>query len=315
MTVDVNYFPGWTRKAITFTIDDGSIPNDLIFLSIVKPKGFLGTFNLTSADRAGYTHDDYRRIYRGYEIANHCKHHPQAIPDDFEDVVFMDEVYDEATAIDGGRTLYRDARIDGIYWAKDSSYHQGKRRYAKNDDYIRFIEQGQTELEAVFGEGSVGAFVWPYAEQRNEAVKSYVKSRGFYAIRKTGNLADKTGFALPSDRSEWLYNCGYMNLLEVAELFEKYPDDGELKLFTFGIHSADYVLKGKLDDLKIFADKYGARPEDYYYATNRDIFEYEDAVKSVVIEDGKITNPSPVTLYIKVDGERLLLHGKETLTL
>ena len=42
------YYPGFTRKAITFSIDDGDIPNDVKFLEIVRPAGILGTFNISS---------------------------------------------------------------------------------------------------------------------------------------------------------------------------------------------------------------------------------------------------------------------------
>ena len=34
-TIDKNFFPGWTRKSLTFTIDDGNIPTDTKFLAIL----------------------------------------------------------------------------------------------------------------------------------------------------------------------------------------------------------------------------------------------------------------------------------------
>ena len=306
MNIDVNYFPGWTRKSITFTIDDGSIPNDEIFLRIVKPRGIRGTFNLHCASYPGYTTEDFRRLYDGYEIANHCKNHPSAVPDGFEPI-FIDAVYDHETAEDGCKYFYRDPSVEGLFWTKDSRNRHGKRKFAKDEDYIRFIEESDAELEAVFGEGSVGAFVWPYGEQKNTKVKEYLKSRDYYAIRKTGSLMDSTGFSLPADRSEWSYNCGHLELLRAAELYEKYPDDGELKMFSFGVHSVDYVVNNRLGDLEEFAKKYGNRPEDFYYATNREIFEYADAVKCIEISDEKISNPTSIRLYIKIDGERVVL--------
>ena len=45
-SLDVHFFPGWVRKSVSFTIDDGNIPMDEKFLSIVRPAGILGTFNL-----------------------------------------------------------------------------------------------------------------------------------------------------------------------------------------------------------------------------------------------------------------------------
>ena len=81
--IDLNYFPGWTRKSITFTIDDGNVEMDKKFLDIVRPAGIRGTFNLHRWDLL--TPDEYRNFYRGYEIANHCMHHAIAIDEDFEE--------------------------------------------------------------------------------------------------------------------------------------------------------------------------------------------------------------------------------------
>ena len=68
------YFPGFTRKSVTFSIDDGNIDFDKPFLDILKPAGIKGTFNLTEPRRL--TPEEYRAFYEGYEIANHCQHHP-----------------------------------------------------------------------------------------------------------------------------------------------------------------------------------------------------------------------------------------------
>ena len=46
--IDLKFFPGWTRKSVTFTIDDGNVAMDKKFLDIVRPAGILGTFNLCS---------------------------------------------------------------------------------------------------------------------------------------------------------------------------------------------------------------------------------------------------------------------------
>ena len=43
--IDKNYFPGWVRKQVSFTIDDGNIEMDKKFIDIVRPAGVLGTFN------------------------------------------------------------------------------------------------------------------------------------------------------------------------------------------------------------------------------------------------------------------------------
>ena len=37
--IDVKFYPGWTRKAITFSIDDGILDMDKKFMDIVEPYG------------------------------------------------------------------------------------------------------------------------------------------------------------------------------------------------------------------------------------------------------------------------------------
>jgi hypothetical protein len=96
------------------------------------------------------------------------------------------------------------------------------------------------------------------------------------------------------------------------ERYESYPDDGRLKFFSFGVHSGDFETFGKWDDLREFANKYGNRPESYYYATVGDIFDYEDAALRIEITDSEVKNPTDRSLYLKIDGERIVLHPNST---
>ena len=38
-TIDLHFYPGWTRKSMTFTIDDGNVKLDRKFLDITEPAG------------------------------------------------------------------------------------------------------------------------------------------------------------------------------------------------------------------------------------------------------------------------------------
>ncbi|MBQ2709440.1 MAG: hypothetical protein IJF67_14315, partial [Clostridia bacterium] len=91
-----------------------------------------------------------------------------------------------------------------------------------------------------------------------------------------------------------------------------YPDDGKLKTFIFGVHSVDFERSGNWCDLEEFTEKYGGRPQEFWYATNYEIFHYEDAVKSLQISDNEIDNPSDVAVYIKIDGRPVVIepHAK-----
>ena len=301
--IDTAFFPGWTRKSVTFTIDDGNIPMDKKFLSILKPKGILGTFNLNSHNMKAFDAAGYREFYLGYEIANHCKFHPFAIPDDNK-LPFSDKPFNAETS---DPSMLHPTGTPGCYQRMQTN---GWRMVSDTETYIKYADEGRAELEAVFGKGNVDSYVWPYCEQNNKAVLEHIKGAGYYAVRKTGSTRDKTGFAMPADRMAWSYNANHQELLEVMAKYEQYPDDGELKFFAFGVHSVDWERSGNWNELGEFAERYGNRPEDYWYATVRDIFEYEDAVKALKITETEIFNPSDITLYVKVDGKRIILRPR-----
>lgn len=301
MKIDKNYFPGWVRKSIAFTIDDGNVVLDKKFIDIVKPYGIKGTFNLKSPDLDKYTPEFYRELYRGYGISNHCKHHPFPMTEE-RALPLADEPFDAEVA---DKSLRYKTETEGLYRIFHRTYWAS---VAEPETYCRLADESKNNLENVFGKGSITTFVWPYSEPANQEILDYIiKKAGYVAVRKTGALVDKTKFSLPKDRGHWSYNAGYDILTEASELYEKYPDDGELKFFAFGIHSHDYENNNCWDRLVDFAKKFGNRPESYYYASVEEIFEYEDAVNALIKTDELIRNESDVTIYIKINGKRFVL--------
>ena len=293
------FYPSFTRKALTFTIDDGNLKYDEMFLDILKPAGIKGTFNLCSNIHKGIE-DATRDFYVGYGIANHCKHHPLVNYDGVEYIV-SDERFDEKTA-DTGK-VYQVEGKEGFFWVIRPN---GWRQMIFEPDFSRYVEEGLRELREIFGEDAVKDFVWPYGEQNSESVKATIR-RLHRSSRKTGPTLDLDGFAIPKNKYAWSYNANHMNLLDVMEMYEAYPDDGELKFFSFGVHAIDFERDGKWDDLRAFAEKYGNRPDTYWYASVGDVFDYEEALAMLEVTDEEIKNTSAVTVYLEVDGEKLKL--------
>ena len=311
MKVDLNYFPGFTRKAISFTIDDGNITCDTKFISIVKPHGIKGTFNLFYTTWKGFSHDDYRALYDGFEIANHCKHHPFALWDTKE-YTYSEEYYKEGMPINEG-VLYK-TENPRIHIEISESYWAHVKRTANNENYVILIEEGRRELEEVFGEGKIRGFVWPYGGHPNQAIRNYLKGCGhYYGARSVSSGRADEDFSLPKNRMSWVYNARHSDLLVKAEEFDKYEDDGNLKWLCFGVHSHDFEGSKNWCDLEEFAERYGDREGDFYYATNVEIFDYEDAVKSAVVTNDSVHNPSGIDLYIKIDDRCVVLKAGETI--
>lgn len=303
------FFPGFVKKSITFTIDDGFVPMDRKFLSIVEHAGLRGTFNLCSNILGYLTAAGYRAFYNCHEIANHAKYHCSAIREDLE-YVYSDALRPETGADKG--TLYA-TEVPGVYngfICRDYWCYQ-----ANSPVYEKMAELGRVELEEVFGKGSVKGFVWPNGQRKNGPVFEGMKNAGYYGLRKTGEVMDSTGYSLPADRMTWSYNTNCLHLLALAEKYEEYPDDGELKFFCFGVHSHDFECEGKWDDLVEFCDRYGNRPESYYYAPVGEIFAYEDAMNELKVSEREIVNNSDIDLFLSVDGRRVRVNANNTYVL
>ena len=295
-------FPSWTKKAVSFTIDDGNLRLDKRFIDTVRPGGITGSFNLCGLGRmGGLTPEEYREFYRGFEVTNHCSDHPKVIlPTD--DYVISDEPFDPNTS---DRTKIYKTETEGLY---RKFYTTWWGHVATTETYIKLIDQGKRELESVFGEGSVVAFVWPYCRQNDPALWAHLEKAGYASVRRTG-YAD---FDLPADRMDWCYNANHTNLNENAAKFDALTDDGKLKWFCFGVHSHDFENNNCWDVLEKFVKDYGNRPNDFWYATVRDIFEYEDAVNAAEITDTAIVNNSDKTIYAKIGDEKITVPANST---
>lgn len=306
--IDLQYYPGWVRKAITFSNDDGNVPMDKKFLDIVRPAGILGTFNLCSHNISALPPEGYREMYRGYGIANHVKYHPFVLTPEKEKPLAQ-EPFRESTA-DPEKRYATD--VPGLY---RQAVARGWRYYAIPETYVRLVGECHRDLEALFGEGTVRGFVWSFSKQPDASVRAGIYALGYTDLRDSAKLEDSTSFALPTDRTDWNMNAIHTSLLRVAALYEAYPDDGQLKFFCFGMHSVDYEREDKWEDLRIFAGRYGNRPQDFYYAPVADIFDYEDAVKAVVQTENSLCNDTDIPLYLTVNGEKKTLSPHSTLTL
>ena len=295
------WFPGFNRKAISFTIDDGNVVLDKKFLDIVRPAGIRGTFNIVGniMKNRKIPYEEIRAFYNGYEVSNHCNTHPFAINPD----VNYEIVEADAEIIPSRERLHK-TETKGVYafhYLRDDKLITS--HIADADTYIKYIEEGKKDVEEIFGEGTVKAFVWPYGEQQNPQIHEYLKNSGYESVRRTGC----DGFDLPEDRMRWSYCANYTNLIEKAEDFENIADDGKLRWFCFGVHSHDFENNNCWHLLIKFVEDFGNRPEDFWYATVHDVFEYEDAAKSLVYTDEEIINNSKVDVYLTIDGKRTTL--------
>lgn len=316
--VDKNYYPGFVRKSVTFTIDDGNIAKDTEFLNIIRPAGIKGTFNLINTNAA--TAAQYLALYKGYEIASHHQLHCLPVRDglDFSNLDFKDEIFNSSKA--DTDYVYKTS-TEGLYYIDYSYYAAGTpsndpnhKSYwhpvSTNETYTKYLDITKAELEKVFGEGSIVGFAYPHGKY-NQAVKEYLKNNGYlYARATTASSPRPTDFALPEDRYCWVYNADASNLNDAMAKYDALGDDGKLKFFSFGVHAVDF--DGKWYILQNFASKYGNRPDEFWYASNREIFEYEDAVKALVITEEAIVNPSSIDVFVTINDIKTIIPANST---
>ena len=89
--------------------------------------------------------------------------------------------------------------------------------------------------------------------------------------------------------------------------YEDYPAEDYLMFFAFGVHSIDFERDNRWPDLSLFAEKYGNRPDTYWYASIGEIFDYDEAVSSLKITESAIENPSHLAVYLEINGERKIV--------
>jgi hypothetical protein len=301
--IDLNYFKGFTRKAVTFSMDDGLMQYDEKFLKIVRPAGILGTFNLYNVNLEKA--DEYRELYKGYGIANHCNYHANVFADGKEYNI-TDEPWPGADTADKTK-VYRHPTVEGLYYHFVTGYSWHP--IADTEHYLEFAMQTEREIEEIFGEGVVKGFAYPNGTQHNKRVIDYLKTHGYTNIRHGYPHAGEN-FSMP-ERFTWSFNTMHRDLLSMMKKFEALPDDGELKMFSFGVHAKDFETSDMWGDLQVFADTYGHRNDEFFYGTVDDIFAQEDAIKSITVENGAVVNNSEtISIYFKVGGENIVLAPK-----
>ncbi len=312
--IDTCFYPGHVRKAITFTLDDGNLSEDngdKTFFSYTAPAGFVGVVNLISSHITNENRQNYIDTYAAYEIGNHGKYHAFRMTAQEAERVTQ-EIYTPAQAEKADKEkIYADAHSPHVYWVCKSN---GWRQIMSAEDFKENIRIGGEELENIFDK-PVGYYALPFGHydiDDEAGIPAYIASLGYYAVRYSGNRLDCTDFSLAQDYIGISYNADADHLLDMGKAYLDFPDDGKLKYFCFGLHASDYI--GKWDILQAFCDMCGHRPDLFWYATDRQIYEYAAALKRLRIQGNTVINPSALTLYIKVNGENVTLPPHTTMT-
>lgn len=261
-------YPGFKRKAVTFSYDDGVI-QDVEVVLILKKHRMKGTFNLNPGlsgnrkyrmDLSGKEIDcsyldlkkDYR-VYEGMEVSNHTFSHPHL---------------------------------------EDISY------FSKQDE----LERGRLELEEIFHNGIYG-FAYPYGTY-DEGTLDLEKRIGVEYARTTRSTYS---FSLPYRWDLWNPTVHHRDkkIFDVIDEFLK--SRKELALLYIWGHGYEFALDHNFDLLDDICDRLSSddvvcltNHEVYVYVRAASEVYYSKREKAFV-------NPSDMDVYLMVDDQKIMV--------
>lgn len=264
-------YPGFKKKAVTFSYDDGII-QDCKLIEIFNKYGMKATFNLNFGqsgeekmrlDKDGAEIDcshlkleEYVSLYQGHEIANHTYHHPH---------------------------------LENI------SLEEQRREFLDN----------KVALEQLFRQKVYGA-AYPYGTfnmdslivQRELDVKYDRTTRSTYS------------FSLPTSWLLWQPTIHHRDVKMMDYLEKFFLDDSELSLMYIWGHAYEFAIDHNFELMDDICKKIKEH-DDIASLTNYEIYSYVHSAMMVYHRDNKFINPSSEDVYINVDGNHILVPAKK----
>ena len=271
-------FPGFKRKALTLSYDDG-VQQDIRLIEIMRKHGIKGTFNINTGlfapEGTVYPQGQIHRrmtkkeaydlyLSNGMEVAVHAYYHPCL------EVLTPQEVTEEVL----------NDRID---------------------------------IEKTTGRITRG-MAYPYGST-NQKVVDCLKACGILYAR---TVHSTNNFQIAEDWLRLPATCHHNNpnLMQLAQQFVSYVVKNEPGIFYLWGHSYEFEINNNWHVIEEFCEFMGNR-EEIWYATNIEIFEYLEAYKQLKTSaDGNLLyNPTNVELFFEIGGQNYKIAPGETLNI
>ena len=162
---------------------------------------------------------------------------------------------------------------------------------------LEVLEDRKT-LERLFGY-PVRGLSYPFGVHTAE-IRAMLPALGIAYARVVG---DTFSFAIPDDFLQWTATCHHNHrLMEMAEAFNA-PDRGiRRRLFYVWGHSYEFDDDDSWALIEEFCQRMGGR-DDIWYATNIEVFEYEQAFARLqfAADNAFVYNPSAASVWVRVN--------------
>ncbi|MBO5415485.1 MAG: polysaccharide deacetylase family protein [Clostridia bacterium] len=175
------------------------------------------------------------------------------------------------------------------------------------------IIKDRETLEEQFGT-IVRGMAYPYGTYSNEVVDT-LRLCGIVYAR---TIISTEKFDMPTDWLRLPTTCHHKNprLMELAKRFAELRADRAPQMFYLWGHSYEFDNDNNWNVIEEFAEYIGGR-EDIWYATNIEIYEYEQAYKQLIfsVDYNTVKNPTAYTLWFAIEKTVYSIAPGETLRL
>lgn len=274
-------FPEGKLKALTLSYDDG-VKQDIKLSEILNKYGIKATFNINGnyigINENKLTVENIKEylLDKGHEVAVHGAQHIAP---------------GNATAVDGINDVLECRKVL-------------EREFGKIIRGMAYPDSGVTQI--------VGGASY-------EEIKQYLQMLGIVYSRTLGG--DNNSFNMPSDWHNWMPTAHHNNpkLMEWLDEFinlkvNAYSARAIPKLFYLWGHSYEFDNNNNWDVIEKFCEK-AAEANDVWFATNIEIYEYEQAYRSLIfnVDNTLVYNPTLLDVWFYVDGKIFCVKSGETL--
>ena len=177
------------------------------------------------------------------------------------------------------------------------------------------VVQDRRRLEEITGT-IIDGMSYPFGNS-NARVRALLRACGIVYSRTTH---DDRSFGLPEDWLQWHPTCHDRNatpeLIDACFKTRSWARNGRL-LYIWG-HSYEFDREGGWSAIEnVLTHVRNAGGDDIWAATNREIYTYVEAVRSLVFaaNASRVCNPSATSVWIDVDGQPVSIPAGKTVHL
>ena len=268
-------FPEGKLKAVVFSYDDG-VEQDKQLAALFNKYNLKGTFNLNSG-KLGTSFDYFEELY-------------------------------------GRKACYLTAEeINKVFANHEVASHTVNHPHLHGQADTFILNETRKDILALqkIVKYPVVSFAYPFGDA-NETIAQLLNNTSLTNARTINNT---NAFRLPENFLLWHPTCHHTDAYKYVERFNQ-PCTIPSIFYIWG-HSWEFEGGTEYNNWTYFESicKQIANREDTWYPTIGKLAEYLLAVKSVIREDQKVTNPSNITIYLLKNGEVITLNPGETKSL